>query len=888
MPERLRRIVAFGARRPGPVLLAAVVLTLAGALLALRLEPSTSSDTLVGKGSDSFSASERYYERFGEDAVYILVKGDLTKLVLTADLARLLGLEGCVSGNVPANVEPRGGKDGPCARLGETKPVKVVFGPGTFINESVRQLTTEFTKQNDAAAAQGDRAAKAARELARKRGRSKGAQDKAAADARKLVEAEFTSTVFQLALRYGITSVPRLDDPNFVSTLVFDAAKPGGTPKAKFAYLFPNQDSALVQVRLKPGLSQDEREDAIANIRAATRMSDWKMENGGTYVVTGAPVVVNDLADDVQSSMILLLGAALLVMAATLALVFRSRLRLLPLAIALAASALTFGGLSLAGLSLTMASIAVLPVLIGLAVDYAIQWQSRIQEGAPDGAPSAPAAERAAVVGAPTIVTAAGATAAGFLVLLLSPVPMVQGFGLLLVAGIAIALVLTLVVATAALVAPRSSRTVPGASALRGAGDLVRAAGRPLQPAAAGARDVVGQAFGRLAKPAFALLNHSVRRPERVLAIAAAVAVLGWGLDTQTGVESDITKLVPQDLTALTDLEALQDSTSIGGQLDVMVEADDVADPKVITWMTNYQRKLLQRYKYGADSGCGKAQLCPAFSLPDLFQKAPETKQQVTALLDAVPPYFSQSVITPDRKTATLSFGIRLMPLEEQKEVIDVMRDEMNPPEGVTAQLAGLPVLAAEANSAVSSHWRRWLTLVAGLLAVFAVLRLALRERRRALIPLIPIVLATGWSAFILFALRIPLNPMSVTLGALVIAISTEFSVLLSERYRQERRAGREIGAALANTYRRTGAAVLASGATAIAGFAVLVVSDIRMLRDFGFVTVVDLTVSLLGVLVVLPAVLVLAERDELRWPTVGRPRMPRLPRPPLRRRARA
>jgi predicted RND superfamily exporter protein len=33
------------------------------------------------------------------------------------------------------------------------------------------------------------------------------------------------------------------------------------------------------------------------------------------------------------------------------------------------------------------------------------------------------------------------------------------------------------------------------------------------------------------------------------------------------------------------------------------------------------------------------------------------------------------------------------------------------------------------------------------------------------------------------------------------------------------------------------------------------------MLRDFGIVTVVDLTVSLLRVLAVLPAVLVLAER---------------------------
>jgi predicted RND superfamily exporter protein len=105
---------------------------------------------------------------------------------------------------------------------------------------------------------------------------------------------------------------------------------------------------------------------------------------------------------------------------------------------------------------------------------------------------------------------------------------------------------------------------------------------------------------------------------------------------------------------------------------------------------------------------------------------------------------------------------------------------------------------------------------------------------------------------------------MSATLGALVIAISTEFSVLLSERFRQERVAGHDLAAALARTYRSTGAAVLASGITAIAGFGVLVTSSITMLRDFGFVTLVDLSVSLGGVLLVLPAVLVLAERGDL------------------------
>jgi predicted RND superfamily exporter protein len=157
---------------------------------------------------------------------------------------------------------------------------------------------------------------------------------------------------------------------------------------------------------------------------------------------------------------------------------------------------------------------------------------------------------------------------------------------------------------------------------------------------------------------------------------------------------------------------------------------------------------------------------------------------------------------------------------------------------------------------------RRLLTLLAGLAAVALVLLLAFGgDRRRALVPLVPVALATGWSALILFALRVPLNPMSVTLGALVIAISTEFSVLLSERHRQERLAGHAFEQALRRGYGRTGAAVAASGITAIAGFGVLVLSDIAMLRDFGIVTLVDLSASLIGVLVALPAALALAER---------------------------
>ena len=86
---------------------------------------------------------------------------------------------------------------------------------------------------------------------------------------------------------------------------------------------------------------------------------------------------------------------------------------------------------------------------------------------------------------------------------------------------------------------------------------------------------------------------------------------------------------------------------------------------------------------------------------------------------------------------------------------------------------------------------------------------------------------------------------------------------------------------ALERTYASTGAAVIASGVTAIAGFAVLIASDISMLRQFGISTVVDLTVALVGVLLVLPAALIFAEEHgPLRLSDLD-------PRPALRSRSR-
>lgn len=777
------------------------------AVAATQMSTDAGTSTLVDTDSPSYRATAELHRAFGEDPIVVLARGNLKNLLLTPNLGRLLRLESCLGGKPPPGAEPI---PGPCAELARLRPVQFLVGPATFLNEAVIQIDSRLERLAATVSPQ-----------------------------------ELQSIALGVARRYGIRSLPSLGNREFTRAVVFDPRRSDGTPKSRLAYLFPNRDSAQIVIRLRSDLSEAERHRAVGLIEEAVHDTTPRKQcayggrpapcfelAGGSYVLSGVPVVVDGVARALKDALLVLLLVAVAVMAVVLALVFRSRARLLPLALALGAAALAFGLFELFGGTLTMASIAVLPVLIGLAVDYAIQFQARFDEAEAEGLSGAGAAEYAAARGGPAIATACLATAVGFLALLLSPVPMVRSFALLLVLGVAIAFGLSLTMGFAAL-------------SLRRRGAFV----------------------SHTERKAPRVLAIAVSNPRRVLGVGLVLAVVGWGVGTQVDTQSDIRKLAPQSIDAVRELNRLQHATGVSGELDVKVTAPDLTDPATLIWMSEFKRRVLRDNGFtGAHPSCLDAEVCPGPALSDFVVGGGALRRgQVRAALRELPPYVLRQVAPVDRKTglpghiALLSFGIRAQSLEDQQALIDRVRRAVGepgtpggPPQGVEVQLAGLPVIAAAAANDLSSG-RYWLTL-AGLLAVALVLLAVYRSVARALIPLVPVLLAGGWSALVLWASGIPLNPMSATLGALTIAIATEFSVILSARFHEQRDGGLALGEALASAYSRTGAAVLASALTATAGFAVLIVSDIQMLRDFGLVTVIDLVVALAGVMVALPA----------------------------------
>ena len=219
---------AWCVERPAPVIALAVLLAIVGAIGAASLKPNGEAETLVDKGSDTFAATEEFKAEFGDDAVVILVQGDLEQLVLTQDLGKLLLLEGCVSGNAPPDELTRGvPTPAVCNELAESKPARVVYGPATFLNQFAQQAIALLQQQSQQSVAASDAAAIAAYKQSLREGLPESEARAAAEVAKQAVLDEFIANAQRLAARYGLSGVPSLDDPNYVSQVVFDSGLRG-------------------------------------------------------------------------------------------------------------------------------------------------------------------------------------------------------------------------------------------------------------------------------------------------------------------------------------------------------------------------------------------------------------------------------------------------------------------------------------------------------------------------------------------------------------------------------------------------------------------------------------------------------------------------------------
>ncbi|MET1049715.1 MAG: MMPL family transporter [Acidimicrobiales bacterium] len=647
-------------------------------------------------------------------------------------------------------------------------------------------------------------------------------------------EAEARSADAQVTLE-RLTAVPEeertLDNPEWVDFLLFDNQ---GDIRISLRPFFPDTEHAQVIVRL-PGNEDIETEGAAAQL-VQDEASKFSFPNS-TMVTTGAPVLLRDINDYLRGGMLTLSAIAIGIMILILLIFFNVRWRLLPMAVILFGVIWAFGLAGYLGIPLTIVTIAGLPVLLGIGIDYAIQMHARVEEEVILDRADHPIQETARGLGPALLVVTFDAIFA-FAALRFAKVPMIRQFGLLLAVGIAVICLASIILPLAALGIREFRSPTTGKDFSEG---------------------YLGRFVVRLGSlPAWAAIPLAVG--------SLAVFLGGLSVEDDLELQTDPIQWVNQESGTIQDIREVEEQVGSSSELGVFAKADDVFTDEFTEFAHDFQNDALAEYPDDLLTASSiEAAVGGLLVVPGASDVAP-TGEEVQAAYDVAPEDIQVSTVSPDATAFNMIFQAAPSSLDQRAEVVRQLREETDPPEGISATPSGLAVIGVglldnlEANRVVLTYL--------SILFVFLFLAIRLRSVIRSLLSLVPVLVAVGTASLVAFAFDLKLSPMTAVGGPLVIAACTEFTSLILLRFVEERQRGLEPQEAIDVAGARTGRAFIVSAMTAIAGVAVLSFSSLPLLRDFGRIVAMNVTVALLSALAFLPPMLVWAERRG--WVTRG------------------
>jgi predicted RND superfamily exporter protein len=136
------------------------------------------------------------------------------------------------------------------------------------------------------------------------------------------------------------------------------------------------------------------------------------------------------------------------------------------------------------------------------------------------------------------------------------------------------------------------------------------------------------------------------------------------------------------------------------------------------------------------------------------------------------------------------------------------------------------------------------------------VMILLFRSVKVGVIAIIPMVLVVAWLYGFMEVTGYYLNAVTVTIAAISIGVGVDYSIHVTQRFREEAGKCGDFQTAMHRTLRSTGNALVGSAGSTFVGFLIIGFSPMTMFSTFGLLTAIMIAMAFLAAVLVLPAFL--------------------------------
>ena len=596
-------------------------------------------------------------------------------------------------------------------------------------------------------------------------------------------------------------------------------------PDSLLSKLVPSQMMTLVQISLQSGLSDDRKKLALDNIQAF--IDSTTIPPGVSIELSGQAAFQEQMQTEMSTSMGTLIGAALALMVIVLGILFSYvSYRFLPVLMVALGLIFTFGFMGLCGINISMTVIAAFPVLLGLGIDYAIQIHSRLEEEARDH-PLPEAIKTTITKTGPAVMYAMLATCMGFIAMYVSPVPMIQGFGLVCIIGVVICYITSLIGLPLIALLIKYKAKGHGKSKLA---------------------DTVDNGLSKTAV-------WIAKRPVPILLIVVFVAMIGIMADPMIPISTDENSFVPSDMPAKVNMDKVTRVLGSTTTVPIIVSGSDVLSLDSINWI-----KKFADFEKDTESKITGAASIVDYVLLYNNNTMPQTQSALDAVIDKIPDNYKDQYLYG--KTETV---IQISTVDLETDGMATMKNQIEgdlaflpPPPGIKTSITGTFELFTTLIEDIAES--KELMTYLGFLFVILFL-IAVYRNVNAITPIVPIVAIVGWNGVALYIFGIDYNPLTACLGSMTIGVAAEYTILVMERYLEEKEKTPDTIEAIKNSVRKIGSAILVSGLATFFGFSALLFATFPIISNFGLTTIIAVAFSLIGAIAVMPAILAFLDR---------------------------
>jgi len=523
-------------------------------------------------------------------------------------------------------------------------------------------------------------------------------------------------------------------------------------------------------------------------------------------------------------------------------------------------------------------------ILIGLGVDYAIHFTSRYREEIGSGNTIAGSTTSTLKSVGVALTLATLATIVGFLTNIVSPLPELKDFGILVSTGIFFAffLVMTFVPAIRTLLDKRAeNKNKINNAAFSSSGESV------LNKVAAS--------------------SGIIPKKLKLVALILLFSISGYGYYSFTNLETifEFTDFLPEDDPVVQTLGLLTEEFGggFGETTSVLIEGDDLATPEVHNALIESINNLAEKENIVVYAGNVAAEsvigtvgqlMVPQGAAPGAPPAMPDMEligtlgsygvdlmsgaQGIDALkikdtgnVQGLYEYLVES--DPESFLANLYFNENNKVTAQQVRITTSagslgaaqLRDDIYE---AFQPMSTLGVSIAATNDAIVTQSvsdliseSQFQSLIFAILAsmIFLVLyyMIDIRKPFLGVITILPVVAIVMGTYLGMYFLDIPLNPVTSTLSGLAIGIGVPFVIHVTNRFRETLLVADSPVNAVRTTLKTTGGSLFGSAFTTMAGFGILMTSSLKPFQQMGQVVVVALGFALVASILILPTLLV-------------------------------